>query len=149
MIGIKPKLGDLTLNSEQEIILLKRRVQELEGLILQGTPIRPSASSTSAPGAPGAPGAAMTPAQVLNIVIRAQVIEERITTTGTAHALANLPALDSSGNPVVFLVLNGVDLRRGGTGNQGWSFTGPNAITTIRSMVASDALVARYVRRTL
>ena len=147
MIGIQPKLGDLSLNDTQEIILLKRRLDELEGLLLRGKPIRPGSSTTVNTTTTG--GSSLTPAQVLSIIVQAYIAEERISSTGTSHVFAHAPAIDADGNPLAFLVLNNVDMRRGATGNNGWSFVGPNAITTVFSLAASDVLVARYIKKTL
>ena len=146
MIGIQRKLGD-TLTDTQEIILLKRRIDELEGLLLRGKPIRPGSSTTVNTTTSG--GSSLTPAQVLSIIVQAYIAEERISSTGTSHAFAHVPAVDASGDPLAFLVLNNVDMRRGATGNNGWSFTAPNTITTVFSLASTDVLIARYIKKTL
>lgn len=84
---------------------------------------------------------------VLQTIIQTFVPQERITSTGTSHSLSAPPAVDSSGNPLLVLELNGTTMFRGGTSNLGWTFTPPNTITTVRSMTAADFMWARFFRK--
>jgi len=83
---------------------------------------------------------------VLGTILKTYVPQERLTATGTSHSLASPPGRDSSGNPLLVLELNGATMFRGGTSNLGWTFSGTNTITTVRSMASTDFLYARYFK---
>jgi hypothetical protein len=129
-------------NSDPEFLL--RRIEDLEAEILRlkDRPIAPlgsvSVRNLSSP--------SESNAGILSAILNYYVPQERITTTGTSHALAAPPGIDPDGNPQLVLTLNGAEMFRGGTSNLGWSFSGTNTITTVRSMTASDFLWAKYIK---
>lgn len=71
---------------------------------------------------------------------------ESPTSTGTSHTLAFEVKVLTSGVPSIWGLLNGVSMMRGSTGQNGFTFTAPSTITTIRSIIAADTLTLMYSR---
>ena len=137
MIGLTP-IEELT----WKVLQLENDLKALR----QDADQRNAASKTTRQGTT-TPPPGLTSSEVLALIKRAFIYEELITTTGTSHNTTFNVALAPDGTtPLIFMELDGVVMRRGGTGNRGWTFTNPNSITTVRSIVATDKLMARYVK---
>lgn len=80
--------------------------------------------------------------ELIDLVFDNVIFREDITSTGTAHALANTP-YDST---KVLLVLNGSLMEIDGTGYEGFTITAAGSITTVTSIEAADEFYAMYVR---